>query len=205
MTFVRKLTSFIAVVGALAGFSYGVYLLANSSSPEVAGAIITAASTIVITTMTLAFGRYVEKKRELESLHREKKIPIYGEFLEGVFNTFYGVKPQKPTDTVAFLRKWQTNIVLWGGADVVNAYLRWKDVLSTSEPGAETMRVTNALVLAIRKELGHNDATLQDDLFPKFILKNYPLYAQAAKRDPNVTLATVTDLEAKAHASQQNG
>jgi hypothetical protein len=170
-------------------------MLAESSSAEVAGAAITAASTIVITAMTLAVGRYIEKKKELESLHREKKIPIYGEFLTGVFNTFYGVKGQKPADTVAFLRKWQICIVIWGGADVVNAYLKWKDALTATEPSAETMRITNALVLAIRKELGHYDSQLQSDLFPKFILRNYALYAKAMKNDPKVTLATITAME----------
>jgi hypothetical protein len=203
VTLSRMVVSFVTITGALAAFTIGVHVLTNSSSPEVAGAVITAASTIVITAMTLAVGRYVEKKKELESLHREKKIPIYGEFLTGVFNTFYGVKTTKSSDTVAFLRKWQTNIVIWGGADVVNAYLRWKDALTTTEPSAETMRITNALVLAIRKELGHDDSRLQSDLFPKFILRNYTLYAKEAKKNPNVTLSAITEMESKADETKQ--
>jgi hypothetical protein len=202
MAALRYILAVIAAVVAIGAFGYGTHLLAASMKPELAGAVITAASTVVISIMTLALGRYFEKKRELEALHREKKIPIYGEFLEGVFNVFYGGKLAKKVDATALLQKWQTRIVLWGGADVVNAYLRWKHILTTSEPTAESLRITDELILAIRKELGHDDAGLAKDLFPRFILREYQVLADAAKDNPKVPLSVLAEIEARSQASK---
>lgn len=198
LRYVFVATAATVLVGA---FGYGSYLLADSIDPEIAGAAIAAASAVVISAMTLALGRYFEKKRELEALHREKKIPIYGEFLEGVLNVFYGGKNARKVDVTTLLQKWQTRIVLWGGADVVNAYLRWKHVLTTSEPNAESLRVTDELVLAIRKELGHDDTGTTKDLIPRFILRDYQIFADAAKDNPKVALSVIAELEAKSQSS----
>lgn len=202
MTKLRPAFLAIAVILSIGAFAYGSFLIAGSMSPELAGAVITAASTVIISVMTIAFGRYFEKKRELEALHREKKIPIYAEFLEGVTNVFYGGKVAKRVDTLGLLQKWQQKIVLWGGSDVVNAYMRWKHQLTTSQPTAESMRLTNDLILAIRNELGHDNVGLIDDLFPRLILKDYENFAEAAKVDPHVSLASLSELEAKAKATR---
>jgi len=106
-------------------FSYGIYLLASSVEPAVAAAAITAAATIIVSTATISVGRYLEKQKELEALHREKKIPIYGKFLDGLFSIFYEQRGKK-LNTIKFLQEWQQKIVLWGGPTVVNAYIKWK-------------------------------------------------------------------------------
>jgi hypothetical protein len=41
---------------------------------------------IVVSTLTVVLGRYYERTRELSALHRDKKIVVYDEFLEGFFN-----------------------------------------------------------------------------------------------------------------------
>jgi hypothetical protein len=196
----RHVRYFLIALGAVVCgglLVYGTYLVSSAADPVVAGAVIAAISTIIISSLTLALGRYFEKKRDLEALHREKKIPIYTEFLEGVFNVFYGGKQGEQIDIVSMLQKWQIRIVVWGGADVVNAYLRWKDLLSTTQPTAKSLRATNDLILAIRKELGHNDLALTEDLFARFILREYELYAGAAKANPNISLAELGEMESK--------
>ncbi len=52
---------------------YGMYLLAISTDPAVAAAAITASTTIIVSTGTISIGRYFEKRKELEALHREKR------------------------------------------------------------------------------------------------------------------------------------
>lgn len=176
---------------------YGAYVLIQHVDPAIAGGAITAASAVIISAITIAFGRYFEKRTELDALHREKKIPIYREFLEGLFNVFYGRKAGKRIDSVAFLQKWQTQIVLWGGAEVVNAYLRWSHALKGTEPNAHTLHATNSLVLAIRKELGYEDKDLSNDLFARLILRDYGTYSSISKHNPDITLAELADIEAK--------
>ena len=183
---------------------YGAYLLTIHVQPAVAGAAITAATTIIISTITLTAGRYFEKRKELEALHREKKIPIYDEFLEGLFAAFYGAKGKQKLNLVEFLRKWQVKIVLWGGADVVNSYIGWTTSLRRQTAAKAAIDATEALVLAIRRELGHDDTKLQRDIFARFVLREYEMYAEAARKNPNVTLAELAELEKEVESQRSD-
>ncbi|MBG58196.1 MAG: hypothetical protein CMK46_07920 [Porticoccus sp.] len=174
--------------------AYGMYLLAISTDPSVAAAAITASSTIIVSTATVTIGRYLEKKKELEALHREQKIPIYDKFLDGLFSVFYDQKGKR-LNIVKFLQEWQQKIVLWGGPKVVNAYVSWKDELTEHEPNVQSMESTERLILAIREELGHENENLVEGLFPRFILREYKLYSKLAKQNPNLTLSELSEHE----------
>lgn len=180
--------------------AYGMYLIAISTDPSVAAAVITASSTIIVSTVTVTIGRYLEKKKELEAFHREQKIPIYGKFLDGLFSVFYNRKG-KGLNITKFLQEWQQKIVLWGGPQVVNAYVSWKNELSDHEPNVQTMESTERLILAIREELGHENANLVKELFPRFILREYKLYSKLSKENPNLTLSELSEHEKNAQQS----
>src|SRR5690606_23340717 len=199
----RYFLPIVIAVLAAALLGYGSYLLTVYVPASVAGAAITAATTIIISVVTLTVGRFFEKQKELEALHREKKIPIYDEFLQGLFNVFYGAKQKQKFDLVGFLRKWQIKIVLWGGPDVVNAYIDWHNTLKKQLADKAAIDATEALIRAIRRELGHNDKTLRNDLFARFILREYDLYAEAAKRNPQISLAELAELEKNVDAGEQ--
>lgn len=189
-------TIIFSVLGAivLTALGYGMYLLAVSDNPAVAAAAITAASAIIVSTATISVGRYLEKQQELDALHREKKIPIYGKFLDGLFGVFYARKGKK-MDIVKFLQEWQQKIVLWGGPAVVNAYIEWMVELRSHEPNVKTIDSTEALILAIRKELGHNDKKLMSGIFPRFILREAELYLELSKKNPELTLSYLEQYE----------
>ena len=191
----KKLTILAFLLFILILLVYGMHLLAESTDPSIAAAAITASSTIIVSTLTVTIGRYFEKKKELEALHREQKIPIYGKFLDGLFSVFYNQKKGKNLDIVKFLQEWQQKIVLWGGPKVVNSYLAWKDELSEHEPNVETMKSTEELILAIREELGHENHDLVKELFPRFILREYKTYSKLTKKNPNLTLAELSEHE----------
>lgn len=183
---------------ALVLLGYCIYVLSGSADPTVAAAAIAASSTVIVSTATVTIGRYFEKKKELEALHREKKIPIYGKFLDGLFAVFYNQKGKK-IDVVKFLQDWQQQIVLWGGPKVVNSYIAWKNELTEHEPDSKSLKRTDDLILAIREELGHNDKELAEDIFPRFILREYKLYAELLKAHPNLTLAEFGEHEKRAN------
>ena len=186
--------SLISGILVFAGLGYALIFLNSHASPEVAAASITAASAIVVSAATVAFGRYWEKRKELEALHREKKIPIYGKFLDDLLSIFYEQKSKK-VDQVRFLQEWQKQILVWGGSSVVNAYIKWKTELTTHEPNARTIESTEKLVRAIREELGHNDEKLTKGIFAHVILREADLYLTLSKKNQNLTLAELAENE----------
>lgn len=76
-------------VGALIWF---VIAQVRSLDSEVAAAVITASATVVVSVVVVVLGRYFEKKRELEAQAREKKIPLYEEFIDFWFRVLYAEK-----------------------------------------------------------------------------------------------------------------
>lgn len=52
-----------------------------SVNPQLAVAVVAAATTLIASTATVMLGRYFERKKEIEAHFRAEKIKIYDEFL----------------------------------------------------------------------------------------------------------------------------
>ena len=161
--------------------------------------LITAATTVLAATLTVSLGRYFERKKEIESHFRERKVEIYDEFLKEFFKLFSGNDDQAPDegDLVSFLREWQRKMILWGGADVLASYLKWKIHLGKGEPNAQSMFLTEEFFKSIRKDLGLSNRGLEKGIFVHFILRNSELFLRMAKNNPDITLAELGELEEK--------
>ena len=108
-----------------------------SVNPQLAVAVVAAATTLIASTATVMLGRYFERKKEIEAHFRAEKIKIYDEFLAELFKVFQS--GGEATDgMVAFLREWQRKLVLWGGSNVLSAYFKWMNRLK-SAPDAQTL------------------------------------------------------------------
>jgi hypothetical protein len=193
----------VALVAALAVLWFVVSHIWNAFAAlpiELAVGLLTAATTVVVSTITVIIGRRLERKKEFDLIHRDKKIPIYDDFIKKilriVFQSAVPEAPGAPVDGAQLLREWQSQIVLWGGADVVNAYLRWKQELQKNPQPATVISLTEDLFLALRRELGHNDRRLQKHAFIGFLLRNPAVYSLALKRDPNITMQDLVSFEA---------
>lgn len=206
---IKKVTPIALGVGLLALVGVGCYWFistvwsAFAALPAtVAVATITAAATVLTSTSVVVLGRYYERVRQLEVQHLEQKIPIYEEFLEGLFAVFYAVEggddEREPNASqVGFLREWQRRLILWGGPDVIQAYSNWKTELSAhlGEPRADSVWRTEELLLAIRKELGNRDKKLPAGTFIGFILQHPEIFMAMWRENPNVTLAELGEME----------
>ncbi len=209
MAQLRRIVVVIVGLVLLAGVLAGAYWVAirvwavfAALPKEIAVGIVTGAATILASTLAVVAGRYFERKRELDALHRDKKIPIYNEFLKGVFETFYEDdqkrnEKKRSDKTIVLLREWQQKIILWGGSDVVNAYIRWKNSLTSGEQTAEAVFRTEELFFAIRRELGHNNFGIAKGSFIGFILRNPKIFLSMAARNPKVTLTEISEEEKK--------
>jgi hypothetical protein len=164
----------------------------STIQPVVAAALVAGAATIVGSTAAVMAGRYFERKKELEALYRDKKMPIYSSFLTEIFSRFQGAKAtvESDTDLVSFFQEWHRQIVLWGGPEVVNAYLNWKNTLRGG-PTARTNFAMDNLIFAIRSELGNVNRGIKSGLFAQMTLRNPDLFIRMAKDNPDIQLSEV--------------
>jgi len=58
-------------------------------NPQLAVAVITAVTTILVATLTVMLGRYYERKHEIAAHFRTEKIKIYDQFLAELFKVFH--------------------------------------------------------------------------------------------------------------------
>jgi len=147
-------------------------------------------------------GRYFERKKELDALYRDKKVEIYDEFLKEFFNAFQNPSKDKaPTDTndplVKYFKEWQRKLLLWAGPEVIESYSQWMSALRTKPVNAESFFMTERLLLAIRKDLGHSNKGIQRGIFARLVMKNADLFLSMSKTNPNIALGELIAIENK--------
>ncbi|MFC1581226.1 hypothetical protein ACFL4N_10015 [Thermodesulfobacteriota bacterium] len=171
----------------------------SSLDSNLAIGVLTAATTVIVAALTVSLGRYFERKKEIEAHFRERKVEIYDEFLHAFFKIFAGDDTAKPdeNDLVSFLREWQRKMILWGGSNVLSAYMKWNTNLRKGEPNAQSVFLMEAFFKAIRKDLGLSNRGLGKGIFSHLMLKNAELFLQEAKENPNITLAELGEIEEK--------
>lgn len=174
----------------------GLWRTLVNVNPDLAVAVIAAATTIIVSTLTVMFGRYFERKRDIEAHFRTEKIKIYDEFLRELFKVFHSdTKTNKTDNLVHFLREWQRKLILWGGSAVLRTYFRWMARLKAGKPDADTVFLMDDFFRALRADIGHDSSGLQRGSFAHLILRNADLFLAEAAKNPKVTLAEVAAKE----------
>lgn len=187
----------LAIVGVI---GWGFFLLARTVwhalvdvNPQLAVAVVVAATTLLASTATVMLGRYYERRKEIEAHFRAEKIKIYDEFLAELFKVFQGGE-KSTDDMVKFLREWQRKLVLWGGSNVLAAYFRWMNRLK-GVPDAQTVFLMDEFFRALRADIGQNSNGLPKGAFANLILRHGDFFLQQAARNPKITLAELSELE----------
>lgn len=197
----QTIFGFILILAIIVGTYWFILQIWNQFKlldPKISVAILTAAATVLTATLTVVLGKNYERKKDIEAHYRAKKTEIYDEFLSEFFKLFSSTENtdnNSSTDLVAFLREWQRKIILWGGQDVLLKYVQWTDHLKLGVPDARTMFLMEEFFLAIRKDLGHQNSKLAKGTFIGMILQNPVLFMAMAQKNPNITLAELTEIE----------
>ena len=172
----------------------GLWELFLSLDKQLSIGLLTAFTTVFVSTLTVMLGRYFERKREIESHFRASKIQMYDEFLSEFFKLF-GDEEYNDGDLVPFLREWQRKMIVWGGAPVMSAYIKWNKNLKKNEPDAASVFLMDEFFRAMRKDIGLTNSGLEKGVFSHFILRNPELFLTAAKKNPNITLTELSKIE----------
>lgn len=175
-----------------------IWLQFKLLDPKVSVAVLTAATTLLVATLTVTLGKYYERKKDIEAHYRDKKAKIYDEFLSEYFKLFHN--DETPTegenpDLVNFIREWQRKIILWGGQEVLLKYIKWMNHLKKGVPDANSFYYMEEFFIEIRKDLGLKTSKLEKGTFVHLILQNPELFIEMSKTNPNLTLDELAEAE----------
>lgn len=140
MNKLRSLLQFLlglALLSLIVLVSYGlirfVWIGFVSLQSQVAIALLTASATVIVSVITVVVGKYLERKREIELQHREKKVEIYEKFMEKWFDILLSRQKQPSTsdkvgdeELVIFLTEFTRKLILWGSNGVVKKYAEFR-------------------------------------------------------------------------------
>lgn len=165
----------------------------KAMNSDLAIALITAATTILVSTATVMIGRHYERKKEIEAHFRATKIQMYDEFLKELFGLFQDGAEEK--DLTPFLREWQRKLVLWAGPDVLKAYFAWKTKMKIDAQSAQSVFAMDLFFRALRKDVGQGSGGLEPGAFSHLILRHSELFLHHAKKNPKITLSELSKIE----------
>jgi len=202
----KKLFSIIIGLVFLVGMAWFAYWIVKSFTTyisavpkELGAALVAGIATVMVATTTVMVGRYFERKKELDALYRDKKMEIYDEFLKKFFDLFFSNSEDSPTpepdDLVPFLREFMRKLILWSGPEPILAFLAWKEHLAKGTPDAQTIFLTEQFLLTLRADLRHSNRGMPKGFFASLILKEGALFLDMAKKNPNITLAQLAEME----------
>jgi len=128
-----------------------------SLSTEFTVGIITAALTII----SIFVSKNVEQNTLIKNELRQKKIPVYEEYIKFLFKILESQKAGKSLneqELTEFMLKFIQELLVWGADDVVIAFLKFKQASNSQhdDPNA-ILFATEDLLLAIRRDLGHSN------------------------------------------------
>jgi hypothetical protein len=176
----------------------------NTLDSTIVAAIVAGFFTVIGTAITVMVGRYYEAKRKRTELHRERKIEMYDAFIARIFKIFANSNVvdsskanQSETDLIEFLREHQRKFLLWSDAGVIRAFSEWRKTM-TGAPTAKSVLKMEAFFLAVRRDLGHSNLGIKQGDTVRMLLRHTDLFLAAARKNQNVTLAEIAELEKKA-------
>jgi hypothetical protein len=118
-----------------------------------AAAVVTAATAVLV----FAAGEFFTRRRSAQQYRWDKVAPIYEEFITLVRRLGKGDE----IDTEAVMGTISDGLLLWGSASVISAWTASLRLTDTDPPPRDMVLAYAKVLLAIRKDLGHSDFTLE--------------------------------------------
>ncbi len=124
----------------------------------------------VFTGLVIIYGYSETKKRETAARHFIEKKNAYTEFIEFLSHVIDAHNEENPTpreglrnkkEAIAKIRKFKHQLIPWGGADIINAYNNYVIKTNSENTDRNLLLLTDDLLRAIRKDLGHDNARLK--------------------------------------------
>lgn len=196
---------FFATLGfvLLIALSAGLYLLVKAMwnafaalNPQMGAALVTGFFTVTVSITAVAFGRYLEKAKEVEVAYRDKRLKVYEDFVDRFFalTAESGSEEQKQKEFTRFLRDFNKKMILWGGSRTVHTYVAMMHRMADDATAAKSVFSMEEFYQAAREDLGlENRKLVKGDLLA-LILRSDDVrrFLAASKTNPNVRLQDIS-------------
>lgn len=106
------------------------------------------------------------REREIEEAHRERKVKMYMDFIEMISSFIQAVNPENKKKSLTKqqilnkIESFQNGILLWGGPQVLKAYLHYRTVANNENK--LLFESIDQLYKAIRQDIGLSNEGLDD-------------------------------------------
>ena len=154
----------LIILGLFAWLAYTVVLRVahwlSDAKSEVAVAIVAAGASVTISILSLMASNIFEARRAIAQELREKKTPVYEEFVRTIYRVLFaeqlGKKQPSKAELAQFFADYTEKLTIWGSDEVIKV---WGELrLSASDAdGALMLFRYEELLLSIRKDLGHRN------------------------------------------------
>ena len=134
-------------------------------NPTVGAGVIAAAATVLVSVISVLVAKRLEFRANVDKEHREKKAPFYEEMVRFIFRIAFaqklGVDPVTEQEMVQKMAEFTENLVVWGSDDVIDAWFKFRNrSINSGDSGVAVIFEIENLVLAIRRDLGHQNKGL---------------------------------------------
>jgi pyrimidine deaminase RibD-like protein len=158
------IATILGVGWALIELSLAARRFLTQSKPEVAATLVTAAITLLGSVLVARLGKHFEVQAEVLREQRAKKAPVYEKlmtfFVDLLTAEKQGRKPPGSQEMVRAIADFMKAAVIWGSDDVIRALNSFRAVSTAhaveGQPPPNPMFAFEDLLIAIRKDLGHN-------------------------------------------------
>ncbi|MFB7947223.1 hypothetical protein ACFC6L_20155 [Kitasatospora phosalacinea] len=139
-------------------------------NPTVSAAVVTAMSTVIIAVATLTIGRYIEKRKAIETEIRTSKIPVYSRLVTELLAFLHTQPgPQREAAAEVLFRQLTPDLITWSSDEVLAEWSRFKRTVANLPP-EDAVFALEKVLMAIRRDYGHKGSKLEDgDLLGLFI------------------------------------
>ncbi|EJL7023918.1 hypothetical protein O1B33_003594, partial [Vibrio cholerae] len=140
-----------------------IWKLFSTVEPALGAALVAASATVLVSVLSVLLSKKSESKALIASQLREKKVPVYEKIVNHIFLITFadklGKQPPTEAENIQFFANTTTELIIWGSKDIVDAFGDFRfqimKITESTDPKV-VMASVEDLLLAIRKDLGHN-------------------------------------------------
>ena len=159
-----------------------------SINTDIAVAIIAGSVTIFVSVISVLFSKHLENNAFLRNGLREKKVPVYEEIMEIIFEIIYFQPNEKskqlPDSTKTKITGFVPKLITWGSDSVTKSFSEFREVaLNKQRDNSAMAKALASLMLEMRKDLGHCNEGLSHESILRIFINDPVLTSQTNKNE----------------------